>query len=490
MEENKHTELDKFFKSRLESTAQSENGWNIPPLSILDQALEQVPAPAKPRRRIGFFWIFGLAALLGISTLCICNAIKINAINSEISSIKNNQTSKADIASSSLDNKDTTPVSVINKIQIEEVTQEVSSSNNIATLNNSNNLKQTEAKSFIPTTTPSKERNNTKPGKQVQLNKAASINTVSVPSQSKVTPTARQRDILQSPQEIIAIYSDTLAYEALGVDISLDSIIITEHITNKTSASVFITGGLLNSCLHMTNIDAGPFSLTKYDEFYPGYYFGIGAYKPINNSLNLYGTISFNQITNQSLFENDITYNNANAIQHTDGSMLYQSEFYMETPMASFNDNVAFRLLDNQIVNGETLNNKTNISETYQILTFTIGVDYELFQSKKLSGLFSTGLSSNYIIGIDQTMDSKIYRQDAMMMDKTLAVDLTSTVNRLHLSGRLNLGLQYDLTDKVYLQLNGGYEKGLTSVRKHSLTSLPKTYISSFSSGISLGYTF
>ena len=494
MEERKHTELDKFFKSRLENTDPAENGWNLPPLSILDSALAQVPTPKSNKRKYGILWILGAIGVMGIIYLGISNLISINTINGELITLKN-----------------TTSLTNQNNYQLQTKTIDKSSAQSVElshakpkaqiATTTSDHLKSTSTDISMPKSSKrdlsTKEQNSLRYTRlKIAKNQTSTSPTIlenhksnqPIFEQSKSTITL---DTLQVPQIIASLPLDTLSYEATDFSIVNASVdLITTTSQSNTKASVFLTGGILNSCLHMTNIDAAPFSLTKYDEFYQGYSVGMGARRALTTKISLSGTLSFNLINNKSLFEDEVSYNSAKEVEQLDGSMTYNSDVFMETPMASFNDMVSYRLLDNTITDGTLLQHKTDISEQYQLLQLTLSADYTIFSKDRISGTFSTGLSTNYILGIDQTMDSKVYQANDMLMNMSLSNDLTSEVNRVHLSGTINLGISYRLTDNIYLQLSGGYEKGITSVRKYSNNSLPKTFISSLSSGLNVGYTF
>ena len=51
MEDKKRDEIEKLMRSRLLDTTPSDEGWNVPPDHIFNEAMKSVPKKKKKRRR-------------------------------------------------------------------------------------------------------------------------------------------------------------------------------------------------------------------------------------------------------------------------------------------------------------------------------------------------------------------------------------------------------------------------------------------------------
>jgi len=90
MNDNNQHNLDKFFKKRLTDNTPAENGWNVPPMSILDDALNAIEP--EPTDRKPLIWKSLLAVgLIAISTMIYLVSVQVQSLNEELSTLKQQQ---------------------------------------------------------------------------------------------------------------------------------------------------------------------------------------------------------------------------------------------------------------------------------------------------------------------------------------------------------------------------------------------------------------
>lgn len=511
MENNKYTELDKFFKSRLNKAPETD--WNTPPFSILDDALDQIAMQEPPKRRVGFLWFISGAVMLSVIVAVVYNIHRINHIQHDLTRLQSSKIQNVDESEiNKLQHSDAlkkyeesyanvvSPSEVISpKVVLTENYEAKGMTFNESKLErslvNKKRISPVDKKNELNTQlshalTKSDDLELTSRG--ISNSQLSSGQSLSQDDRSYVfIPLISTKNNQALPsQSIGSVHSkDSL----ISSDIQLNPVLDPNNDNdnkNNNPLSLFLTTGVLQSCIKMTNVTESSYSLTEYDQWNTGYFAGLGLLKRVNNQFTLSTALTYNRTNNNSLFQDNMNYNIDNMITQPDGSVLYESNIYVESPMATYNDKIALRLLDDQVANGEVLNNKTKIKETYHYLKLSANIGYELFNINKLRGAFSLDLGINYMIAANQSLNTQIYHWDDMIMTNLLENEIGSQVNRLHLSSMLRFGLDYSITDKMLLGVELGYEKGLSSMRQYSNSSLPKAYINSIRTGLRLGYSF
>ena len=260
--------------------------------------------------------------------------------------------------------------------------------------------------------------------------------------------------------------------------------------TAKKRASIFITGSHLATDIRMTNIDPNVSALTRYDNSYPGVGLRVGIALPLNNTFSLNTSIGYNNLNNKSQYDAEFIYYENNTIDTGMGNLMHLSSPHVETPMVDFSDEITLRVNDSEISNGEKLDQVTDISDTYQIAQLSTTLSAKVLRYKNLSIHTGVGLSGNFILNLEQGLDTKMKSNSSVMMEETMSINLTQEINRSFLSGSLSLGLQYDFSDSIYLRVNSRYEKGLTSLRVQATNDQPQSYLNSFGTEMTLGYAF
>ncbi len=510
MEHHNDNNLNEFFKSRLEDSTPADNGWNVPPLSVLDAALDQIPHPPKRNKLLIPLIIIGLITL-GLAILTIQNAVEISSLSEKIDTLSievtNHQAHINDLASiqeSKLSsaaqipalslNETETMVSQDQSIDVDnQITQTPLTARVPQYVNNQsvNKIQQVpvERKQLIGSLIPTPPTHNG--SEDVRHSPPITQAAAALPVLTDDTSNPKRQLLGLSP--ILANQASVLSQQsspAIDLRQQVSPILSKETQNTRQPMSLLLTGSHLSSDIRMTNIDVNNTTLTQYDDFYPGVGFSVGVSVPLNKTLSINTSIGYSRLNNRSRYESDFIYYENNTIQTGMGNLMHLSNPTVETPMMDYSDEIVLRVNDNQITNGEMLDHVTEISDTYQVVQLSTGISAEILRYKKLSVHTGIGLTGNYILNISQALDTKMLSNSNVMMEEITNLNLTQNINRKYLSGSLSLGLQYDLTQAMYLRFNSRYEKGITSLRIQRSSEQPKSFINSFGSEMTIGYAF
>ena len=135
------------------------------------------------------------------------------------------------------------------------------------------------------------------------------------------------------------------------------------------------------------------------------------------------------------------------------------------------------------------MQNETSIHQCFSVVSVSAGVEYRFLNTGRFSFLFGGGLGANYVAGLDQDMNTKLYIDDVMMMNHDYSVSADRDINRAYLSVYGDVGVQYAVSDRVYLGLDLAYDRSVTSIRKSSAGDV-RTFLNGFQSGLAIGVKF
>lgn len=232
------------------------------------------------------------------------------------------------------------------------------------------------------------------------------------------------------------------------------------------------------------------YSLIDYDKSYAGYYVGGGVNIPVSKKLFLDVQTSYGVLKNESVYQDKLSYSTANETTDVTGDVIYRSNISMESPLGQFNSEAKFSKNGQDIADSEQLDNITSIEQRFQLVNLTIGLNYTILKKGRMSLYAGGDLGSNYLFGLDQAMNTKLYYGSAEMMDNSYKVDNKSSYDGLTWTIGGKVGVRYVLSDKLHIDLQGGYERALNSLWRGQPANEIKTYLHKYSTGLSIGYSF
>ncbi len=535
MKENKYTELDKYIQSKLSDDHADENGWNVPSMSVLDGALDSMTSPnIEPNETIANTSIFAnfrnwfilLILLLGIAgaawfvTKDDQNTQQISAVEQTNTQAQTSRAATKEIPTTTF--QETTKVAAETKplVTIEEAktgktdkpkankqqvkTNKITNKTKASTSNADTSIKPTTTKinrANVIASLPNEEKATTPINKNL-LNKnntnilAFVANEIQEEPAENVLLKAKEetKNLSQARKHIVINMLSNIPQEIVS---NLDNKLNINHQQlvepnkpSQKSGQYFVEAGYSLSSLTMKNMEGQAFELTEYDQFYSGYSIGIGYQQILNDKLELIYDASYNRINNHSLYQAEMAYDEQNSYTNDEGELMYKAAFEVESPMGGFNEEVAFRLEDNATADGEMLNNKTHISEVYQIVQSSAALKYNFLGNNRIQLYAKAGLGANYLLAIDQQMDAKVYRDGTMMMNKEIEHTLEDNINRFFVSATVGTGFSFQISDHISTGIELGYQKALSNLREAPSNGDAKTYLNTINVSAQMNYMF
>jgi hypothetical protein len=482
MEDNKYTALDKLFKNRVEDGAEVKADWNTPSKSVFENALNIIDNKRKKKRKVFFFWIFGISAVLSMVALFSWGNLKLKKIDQKIDDIIHNQV-----------------------INVPEKEMDKTLSNGFS-INEENNQSENIGKDNVPPIVEKNEKSiNVIASKQTTKVKQTSvgIEEVTLSSQAQVASdnSAIVKDellkndaMLTTSVRLAVLNLDRMPINAnelvAGQDFEVPFFLIPEEKNPVTKLQFAIQGGLNLSSFSMSSPNGLSTQLTKYDQWYPGFQLGLSIDQNIHNRWNINYSLSYQNIRNKSHFSSSMAYDENKAQIDGLGDLFYYPDLGLDSPMGLFMRSLKIKMGDEPIENDDILNGDTDITNEIQMISLKLGPQYNIVQKKDWELSANAGIGINYMLGLKQNMDTKIYYKSKMLIEDSFASNSMAHTNALFLTGYLGIGFKYKITDHLYLGSNLIFENALQSIRKVDASENIKTHLSNFGSTVSIGYTF
>ncbi len=507
MSDNKYDDLEKLFRSRLKNESPAENQWNVPPMGMLDSALDQLEEDKETKRRFPIWWFAGVLLFVVLVSFYIVTNNKIEKIESELSQLKTSDIEKAkqdekneievDKIQISLDEENLIPVKEVfhdlkkksaielvktNKLQTEAISSKINDTRNeVKSITSKSGISEGETiVSLLPTSS-------------LMFDGADGKNI----SQSSVKNEEINSSFLDSKKSEILTFSkiSSLALSSIIQEKSLEELDTRwldeiEIGSNKYRFSYYLFGGLNLSSIRMTNVESSTFSLINYDKNYLGFQIGIGTKFELSQRWALRATSSLNQMKNESQFSETLIYNEDQEVVDVNGNLFYESNLYIESPMGGYATSARFALDNGQLVQDDLMKNKTDVSEVFRIWNISLGLEYTAFSHSKFDFFLAAGLGANYLWRLDQEMKTELSFEDDMLMNKSFESSTLEHTKKFYLSAFANVGIRYQVNDSFGVELSSGFNRGLSSMRYGNDKNQPNTYLNSVPLNLSMNYKF
>lgn len=481
MEENKYSELDKLFRSRLVNPS-DDGDWNVPPGEVFDAALDEINGGNSRRRFLLFLWISLAGLILTISALICWNIRTLGSIDQKMDEILAAQ--QGEVASQTTEERlPEENTSEVNEIEV----QNESANNNGApateTSGGGNSIDHSQKANSEAGQTPTANiaaidnkdnRNKEEPfwpiiGPDGQYD--------SDPAEQENLPvTTAASDSIEAfaGLQSIGLLGFPYFFDPLPYSIDQNSIEHNERdsiVESKKPAVLFAFGPSL-STLNMISDDALPASLTKYDKWYSGYQMQLGLVQKLNKKWDAVYGIEYQRFTNQSEFREEHSYVKANEVTNNQGEQEYMLNLDLLTPIGIHSENMMVPVGNNSISDREEIVHITDMKNRFDVAGLHAGLRYHFIERKALNFYVNGGLAANYFLSVNEQMSTKLYYENRMLKEFVADYSTKGQLGNLFVRGNLGLGMDYRLTSHLNLGLNITGASSLNSIQKPSSVKL------------------
>ena len=480
-EDNNNSELEAFFKNRLNTNETAGDGWDNPPDSVLDNAFQILDE--KKKKRFGFLWFWTILGVVSVALLSttIWNMNRLNQIDDKLTSlIENDKANKSIITSSASDStvqKETSKTSItttdLPTVPVQKETTPIQNKKprggkrtNVVLPEDNANLKATK-----------------------EVEQSQSIERITIYETNIPEPNVNSR---LNTMEL----SDPTVQDSIKPILPFVVAQIVESQNEEEEEDMdlnqvyFFLGGNASS-LSMTANNPLPTNLTRYDNWYAGYQLGAGlTHRLKSTKWSVDMRIQYQLYRNSSIFEDEAQYSKANESVSSSGESIYTAPIGLESPIRKFEGALSFDLQNQTFPNGSLLNNSTAITNTFHTTAAYVGLGYGLYSNTKweLQGRF--GVSANYAIEMKQEMAFEMKRNTSVLATETFEEVSTKQMTKLYGSGLVGLKLSRSIHKNMTLGLSTAYTRSLQSIRQVEGPEQVKTQVSMIQSSVVVGLKF
>jgi opacity protein-like surface antigen len=499
---NKYDDLDNLFRSRLTNESPSKSEWNVPPDSILEQVQNQLSKSNRKKRKTIFLWIFAALFFISLIGFQLHTSLKVDRLSQAI-----NYDKKQIIESNIAEEKNVSEIKSRNSSDLEtgiskSETHLAQEKSNLAGIGTMGGIELQSSKAKLNENSSEKNVSNLIKGERssdgiMENTKIFNGNNDLLKDMVSISNAESQKNVIADSERLnysfvklplLGIREFVYARDKEPVYFKVDESNEEHLLKRKFEGYVFST--LTMSSFRMTNIENNDFSLTKYDNNYLGYQLGAGLKINLIKNLQLNSSLSWSRLNNKSLFKDDMAYKLANESLNAQGEKMYDTNLNVESPMGSFSAEVRFGVADQQIEENDLLNNTTEINQHFNLINLSLGLDYTFLNSGKFQLLISSGLTGNYLYELNQEMDTKVVFTDKILMDNSFTSNNMDEIDPYFLSIYGNLGMRFNMSERLYFQLSGGWENALGALRTTKSASPSSTFLNHVKSQVHIAYRF
>ena len=172
------------------------------------------------------------------------------------------------------------------------------------------------------------------------------------------------------------------------------------------------------------------------------------------------------------------------------GNRLYTADLSIQSPISAFKRSSRFPVDAFAIMDNETFENITQISDNYEMLSLAVIPKFELRGSKRWNVNAGIGLQVNRMLSISEDMDIQLYYKSKMMKNERINRSPSSSINPWSLSAISEIYAGYELSTLVSLGLSGGWGHSITPINVPRTGIAPRTFMQDLHLGINLQFEF
>ena len=501
-EHNQHN-LDQFFKKRLKDDTPAENGWNVPPMSILDNALEAIEPEAIDRKPLIWKSLLGVGLLAVISMIYLVS-VQVQSLNDELSTLKqqhstilasqpqeeviipseplnaetsNNTQTHLEVNQKNTNNNDTAKYqgTIVN---LEKTSKSSIASENGFVIANVDQKIEAQENNRLVRNFDSSQNNFTSPVTAIQPNKISS----QLPIVTKPTNTFKIEK--QLPITLLPSQPSLLSYRGKELTM-IEPATISED--SKREFSIYMLSGLALSNYQMIGAQPDEYSLSQYQNYRPGFQAEVGFTADLSDRWNVFTSIEYARWSNRSMFLQEVTYDESNMIIDPYGVRTYSDMIYVGSPSSVNQNFMEFQFRSEEMVDGAAMLNKTIIEDNYQSIGLSLGLSYDIIQQSRFSLSAYLGSTLRSTFSASQNLHTELYDGSLMMGDNRTEYSIQNQLTNQVISGTIGSQVSYSLTSKINLLFNVDYSRDLSPINLRT-SSTSQTYQNRFFFGTGLAY--
>lgn len=199
------------------------------------------------------------------------------------------------------------------------------------------------------------------------------------------------------------------------------------------------------------------------------------------------GGLAYNRFENRSSFEASFFFDTKYIEQDDSGNDVYVVELEMKNPYGDYDSEATFRVSQDMRQNC-LVEEFTQVRQKLDVVTLSAGAKYRLIDQPKYGIYVGAGLGVNAITFLRNEFDVSLVMASTLRHNyRDVTYDMDG-LNRVYATGSLSAGFNYKINDRLSFNLEGQYNKGLTSIRDSWPNSGPNTFVQNVASNIGLRY--
>lgn len=512
-----HNKLDDLFRGKLRNDAAASNKWNVPPSTILDNALSaiEVDEPEKKRRwPVIFLFGIGLTMFMSIGYLFHQNQTMMKELDEKIEII--NKAQQQNQASSPVEsNRDKV---IANAATIPSVDDSQKIGNNNSKITTSNTKSKATKKVVAPNVAAESHVGakrsliassgnfgnvnkstlssvaNSESKNSVFTNRISNRETPVVIKNNNTASTTSSLPSNSSNDAVVAIYGiptlNLLLEEDFQDALPFSFVERTEKATYSTEkegskfSPFLLVGGQKPFFESMNNSVAGQMSNVRSH----GVQVGFGTTYKLSKRWSLETSFAYERFSVNSTFEGEMVYDENQEFTDANGNKFYNMDINGSTPTHSTLQRLIIPVDAGLMQDGDVMLANTKTSSKFNIYRLQLGTRYLVGQFGKFDLYANGGLGANWTSSIHDEMDLEIMNEGTMMMKTTKSAE--KVMNGFFASAYLGGQLNYRLSDQFHIGLNANFNKGFTNPNSSSVYSADVSKIGTLNSTIRFGYNF
>ena len=486
MSKQSHDDINKIVNDIFDKAIHRQEDWTKAPQFVFDEAIEKVKLEPEKENRRNLLPLFLFLLFVGVSSLIYFSSKDL--INKESSSL-----TKVPVASESLEQHGATKIVEIPKlideeVEVNSVQKESNQPNTVLTFKDnrvSKGLSQYVSRTSETTIIDSDDvKKDLKEVLELPLENVEQY--ISTKSNFVTRETASEELQLAS----IARLSLSTNFESKRDRFTLETApkILENEVSNQNKFSLAILSTSNHTCLSMSGGEMdGSMSLTGYDQRY----LGAGLKASFNYHLNSGWTINFltgyDAYSNESIFNHASNYDLSNEVFNPDGSVSYDSDVTVHTPLGSYQTATNFRVAEGSHTASDILNTRTNIIQNFQVASIGLGLAKRFTLSDKWNIWTSGAMRYNHVLNFNSDFETWMTMEGETMdhiIDIAKGDDMDEHCSNF-MSYEINVGLEYQLNSKISLLTGFQYNRSISSLRNQKLGLKAATHLHNY--GLNMG---
>lgn len=479
---NEYDDIDKLFQESLDSELDKSSKWNDPGQDIFDSAMEAID-DSKSDRKIFPWWIMGSLAVALLLVIGIASQYAIPPSTSHSQKVEDRL----------LENKTTTQLEEVNKIrkdEIEALEAPISALKEDVTPLSFKLISPEETLITIPPQNIIRENNNSLSPPQIQL---TSISTDAEDAEPVLlSQIKKDQRLLANPSEETARLTTILAKPlSRSEKVVIGNNEIIEIITKEKSTRRLFIAPILNSTsFGMISPSVPGAELTKYDRSYLGGGLQVGLEQALKNNWIVHYAVGYQYLQNNSLYKKEIIFDEDLVTDLGGLQRNYSTALTIADPTGQFKENFEALIQKNILQDNDIMKQKSHIHSHFHIINVNVGASYHrgIFSSWDI--YLGVSLDINYVLAAERNVETDLYKQTEIVMADKLKSTSDISLNPISLGISPVAGIRYRINSIWDLGVTSSYHIGITPTNKVNSSSVGKTYLRDWRTGVSIGYNF